>query len=78
MTGERLRAIHDLERAIRVWEQGRDIVRKELNEKIECCEEPDEYIGSHPTVVKARSYIAASTRLILAAEARIEELERED
>ena len=59
MIEERLRIIHDLERAIRVWELVRDDAQQNVNET-------------------SRAFIATCNRSILAANARIEELERED
>jgi len=56
---ERLRIIHDLERAIRVWEVVRNDAQQTGNET-------------------ARPLIANCDASILAAKARIDELERED
>jgi hypothetical protein len=59
MIEERLRIIHDLERAIRVWELVRGDAQQTANET-------------------SRAFIVTCNRSILAAKARIEELERED
>ena len=59
MIEERLRIIHDLERAIRVWELVRDDAQQTVNET-------------------SRAFIVTCNTSILAAKARIEELERED
>jgi len=71
-----VRAIHDLERAVRVWEMGRDSVQQALNEEITCCEKQGGSIESNPVVAEARSNIATFITFIVAAKARIDELER--
>jgi hypothetical protein len=58
MIEERLRIIHDLERAIRVWELVRDDALQTVKET-------------------TRALIATCNTSILAAKARIDELERE-
>lgn len=73
-----LRVIHDLERAIRVWELVRDSVLQALNEAIARCEKQEGFVETGPDIASACSYVATCNRLILAANARIDELTRED
>ena len=58
MPDELMRVIHDLERAIRVWELVRDDAQQTVNEA-------------------SRAFIVTCNTSILAAKARIDELERE-
>ena len=72
----RLRAIRDLERAIRVWELVAERTQQIVNETTACYEQQGGAVDTNPTVVRARANIAAYNRSILGAKARIEELER--
>jgi hypothetical protein len=81
MSGElikKLRVIHDLERAIRVWEMVRDSTQEVVNETAACCEMQGDCVETNLTVAKARADIATYNTAILGARARIEELEREN
>lgn len=73
-----LRAIHDLERAIRVWEMVLEGTQLIVNEKIVCYEKREGAVDTSPTLARARANIAAYNKAILGAKARIEELEREN
>lgn len=72
-----LRAIHDLERAIRVWELVRDIMQQVLNETTACWDK-QRCIETSKTIAKAGADIAAYNAAILGAKKRIGELERGD
>ncbi|MGC1294868.1 MAG: hypothetical protein WA869_07490 [Alloacidobacterium sp.] len=73
-----LRVIHDLERAIRVWELVRDSTQQVVNETTACCKRQGVCVETNPTVAKARADIATYNAAILGAKARIGELEREN
>jgi hypothetical protein len=66
----RVRAIHDLERTIRVLELVRDHAQQGMNE-----EAPD---SKKPGAGRARAFIANCNASILAAKARINDLEEKD
>ena len=73
-----MRAIHDLERAIRLWELVRDSAQRVVNETTTCSEKHGDSVETNPTVAKARAYIATCNTWILAAKRRIDELARRD
>ena len=70
-----IRAIHDLERAIRVWELVRDTAQQVEIETTAYCERHGEGVETNPTVAKARADIARYNSAILGAKARIDEPE---
>jgi hypothetical protein len=72
----RLRAIRDLERAIRVWELVIEGTQQIVNESTACSEKQRGAVDTNPTVDRARADIAAYNMAILGAKARINELER--
>jgi|HubBroStandDraft_5_1064220.scaffolds.fasta_scaffold217518_1 hypothetical protein len=72
----KLRAIRDLERAIRVWELVAERTQQIVNEKTACHEKQGGAVDINPTVDRARANIAAYNRAILGAKARIDKLER--
>ncbi len=74
----RLRVIHDLERAIRLWELLRDNAQRLLNETKACSEKQGDSVEMNPAVAKARAYIDICDASILTTKARINELARED
>jgi len=74
----RLRAIRDLERAIRVWELVIEDTQEIVNETTACYEKQRGTLDTNPTVARARANIAAYNMAILGAKARINELERAD
>jgi hypothetical protein len=53
-----IRVIHDLERAIRVWELVRDSTQQLVNETTACYEKQGSSVETNPTVAKARVDIA--------------------
>ena len=69
-----LRAIHDLERAIRVWELVRDRTQQVEMETTANCERQGEAVETNPTVAKARVHIARCNLAILRARERIDKL----
>ena len=71
-----IRAIHDLERAVHVWEMLRDTAQRAINETTACSEKEGDSGENSPTVVKARAYIDACNASILATKTRIDELVR--
>jgi hypothetical protein len=71
----RVRVIHDLERAIRLWELLRDNTQRVVNESKAWSEKLGDSSETNPTVAKACAYIGTCNASILAAKARIEELE---
>ena len=71
-----IRVIHDLERAIRVWELVRDSTQQVVNETTACYEKQGSSVETNPTVAKARVDIATYNTAILGAKARIDDLER--
>jgi len=74
----RVRIIHDLERAIRIWELLRDDAQRVVNETEVRSEKRGDCVEASPTVAQARAYIDACNASILATKARIDELERGD
>jgi hypothetical protein len=74
----RVRIIHDLDRAIRLWELLRDNAQRVVNEIKACSEKQGDSVETNPTVAKARAYIDTCNASILAAKARIDELARLD
>ena len=74
----RVRVIHDLERAIRLWELLRDNAQRVVNETKACSEKQGDSVETNPAVAKARAYIDAYNASILATKARIDELARGD
>jgi hypothetical protein len=73
-----VRAIHDLERAIRLWELVRDSAQQIVNETMARYEKQGNSIETNQRVVRARAYIASCDTSILMAKARIDELARGD
>jgi hypothetical protein len=71
-----IRVIHDLERAIRVWELVRDSTQQVVNETTACYEKQGCSVETNPTVAKLRVDIATYNTAILGAKARIDDLER--
>lgn len=74
----RVRAIHDLERAIHVWTLVRDTVQQAVNELLVRCEKQEGSAETSPVVAKARSYIDTCNTSILSAKEQIDELARRD
>jgi hypothetical protein len=74
----RVRVIHDLERAIRLWELLRDNAHRVVNETMACSGEQGDSVETNPTIAKARAYIDACNTSILATKARIDELAKGD
>jgi hypothetical protein len=72
-----VRAIHDLERATRLWELVRDNAQQVINESNANPENRGGSVESEAAVVKARGVIAACNTYIIAAKTQIDELERE-
>jgi hypothetical protein len=73
-----VRAIHDLERAIRLWELLRDNAQRVLDKTRPSSEKHEDSVESGSTIAKARAYIDKCNASILVAKARIDELERGD
>ena len=73
-----VRIIHDLERAIRLWELLRDDAQRVINEAKACSEKHENSVATNQTVTKARAFIATCNTSILAAKTRIDELARGD
>jgi hypothetical protein len=71
-----IRVIHDLERAIRVWELVRDSAQQVVNETTRYYENQGGSGETNSTVAKAHVAIAIYNTAILRAKARIDELER--
>ena len=71
-----VRLIHDLERAIRLWELLRDNAQRVINESNANPENQGDSVETDPAVAKARAYIEKCNASILAAKTRIDELER--
>ena len=71
-----LRAIHDLERATRLWELVRDDAQQVIDESDANPENQGDSIETDAAVVKARGIIAACNTYIIAAKTRIGEVER--
>jgi hypothetical protein len=70
-----LRIIHDLERAIRVWERVRDRAQQVVNAHYE---KQGGSIDTSPANARTSAFIATSNAAIVAAKARIDELEKGD
>jgi len=60
-----IRVIHDLERAIRVWELVRDSTQQVVNETTACYEKQGCSVETNPTVAKLRVDIATTIRRFL-------------
>jgi hypothetical protein len=73
-----VRVIHDLERAIRIWELVRDRTQQVVIETTAYNEKQGEAVESNLTVAKARADIARYDWLILRATQRISKLESEN
>jgi hypothetical protein len=73
-----LRAIHDLERAIRVWELLRDYAQRVLDQATTCSEKHEASVESSPAVANVRACIDRCNTSNLAAKARINDLEEKD
>jgi hypothetical protein len=71
-----VRVIHDLERAIRLWELLRDNAQRTVNETRACSEKERDFVESSLRVVKLQAFIANCNTWILEAKARIDELAR--
>lgn len=71
-----VRAIHDLERATRLWELLRDNEQRVIDESNAHPENQGDSVEADPAVVKARGVIAACDSYIIAAKTQIDELER--
>lgn len=69
-----VRVIHDLERAIRVWERLRDSAQQVVDEAKTSSEKQGDSVATNPAVAKARALIATCNTSILAANERIDEL----
>jgi len=74
----RVRVIHDLERAIRLWELLRDHEQRVANETKARSEKHGDSVETSLTIAKARAYIDTCNASILATTARINELARGD
>jgi len=74
----RVRVIHDLERAIRLWELLRDNEQQVVNETNASPEKQGDSVETNPAVARARAFIDTCNASILATRARIDELERGD
>jgi hypothetical protein len=73
-----VRAIHDLERATRLWELVRDDAQQVIDGSNTNPENQRDSVESDPAIVKARGVIAACNTYIIAAKTQIDELERGD
>jgi len=73
-----IRAIHDLERAIRHWELLRDNMQRLVNETKACSEKQGDSFESTLRVAKFQTHIANCNAWILEARARIDRLARGD
>jgi hypothetical protein len=73
-----LRVIHDLERAIRLWELLRDNAQRAADETRACSERERDPVESALRVAKFQAYIFDCNTSILATKARIDRLERGD
>jgi hypothetical protein len=74
----RMRVIHDLERAIRLWELLRDDAQRLVDETKAGPEKLGDSVETNPTVAKACSYIDTCNASILATKERIDQLARGD
>jgi hypothetical protein len=73
-----MRAIHDLERAIRHWELLRDSAQRVVNESKARSEKQGDSVESALRVAKSQAQIANCNTWILKARARIDQLARGD
>jgi hypothetical protein len=73
-----VRAIHDLERAIRLWGLLRENAQRVVNETTACSEQQGDSIASNLRVAKFQALSATCNTWILDAKARIDRLERGD
>jgi hypothetical protein len=73
-----VRVIHDLERAIRLWELLRDYAQRVLDETKASSDRQGDSVETNPTVAKARAYIDKYNASILVTQARIDELAKGD
>lgn len=73
-----VKAIHDLERAIRHWEFLRDHAQRVVSETKAYSERQRDSVETNSTVAKARAYIDSCNAWILQARARIDRLARGD
>ena len=71
-----VRVIHDLERAIRLWELLRDNAQRVVNESKACSEKQGDSLEASPTIAKEQAFIETCNASILATKARIDELAR--
>jgi hypothetical protein len=71
-----VRAIHDLERATRLWELVRDNAQQVINDSNADPENQSDSLETQAAVVKARGVIAVCNGYIIAAKTQIDELER--
>jgi hypothetical protein len=72
----KLKAIHDLDRAIHVWEEVRDKAQQAISEMTVCSEKQVDSFETNLILAKARACLNACNSSILGARARIDELER--
>ncbi|WP_348262881.1 hypothetical protein P8935_24210 [Telmatobacter sp. DSM 110680] len=75
---KRVRVIHDLERAIRLWELLRDNAQRVVDETEAFPKKPEGSAETNPTVAKACAYIETCNASILATKERIDKLARGD
>jgi hypothetical protein len=71
-------AIHDLERAIHLWELLRDNAQRVVDETTACSEKQGDSVKSNLRVAKFQAFIATYTKWILEAKARIDQLAKGD
>jgi len=71
-----VRAIHELEKTIHLWEMLRDNAQQVVDETTACSGKHGEPVETNPAVVKARAYVDTCNASILATKARIDELAR--
>jgi hypothetical protein len=74
MAEEPIKAIHDLERVIRVWELVRDCEQQTIDKATRRRWRRGQSGEASPEIANARSQIAACNASILAVKARINEL----
>jgi hypothetical protein len=74
----RVRVIHDLERAIRLWELLRDKAQRVVEETKACPEKLGDSVETNATVAKACAYVDTCNASILATKERIDKLARGD
>lgn len=71
-------AIHDLERAIHLWELLRNHAQRVVNETTACSEKQGDSVENNLRVAKFQAFIATYTKWILEAKERIDRLARAD